>query len=85
VKINDYVWGEYPHEFDLIRIPNEKKAPQLLMWNAANKKWEGWETDVTGASKPLTDVTVPTGQGFWYHRVSDEFVIKLPVSKPKND
>jgi hypothetical protein len=85
VKINDYPWGENPHEFDLIRIYNEKKAPQLLMWNAANKKWEGWETDVTGASKPLTDVTVSAGQGFWYHRVSDEFVIKLPVSKPKND
>lgn len=81
----DYDWGDKPHAFDLIRIPNEKKAPQLLLWNPSAKKWEGWITSENGISTLSTDFTVPAGQGFWYHRCDGAFELTLPVSVPAED
>ena len=81
VKINDYPWGEYPHEDDQIRIINEKQAPIQLFRH--NGKWFGWFVDENNRSYLTDDISIPAGHGFWYHRCGDSsFEITLPISKP---
>ena len=81
VKINeDYDWGDRPHDFDQIRVVNEKEAPVQLFWHEG--KWTAWFIDENNRPYMSSDITIPAGQGFWYHRCAGEFELKLPVSKP---
>jgi hypothetical protein len=80
VKINDYPWGENPHADDQIRIINEKEAPVLLF--RYDNKWVTWLIGENGYPYLEENITIPAGQGFWYHRCADAFELKLPTSKP---
>ena len=80
VKINDYPWGEYPHEDDQIRIINEKQAPVLLF--RYNNKWVTWLVGDNKIPYLEENITIPAGQGFWYQRCGSAFELKLPASKP---
>ena len=82
VKINeDYDWGDKPHEYDQIRIINEKEAPIQLFRH--NGKWFGWFVDENNRSYLTDDISIPAGHGFWYHRCGESsFELKLPTSKP---
>jgi hypothetical protein len=80
VKINDYPWGENPHADDQIRIINEKEAPVLLF--RYDNKWVTWLIGENGYPYLEENITIPAGQGFWYHRCADAFELKLPASKP---
>ena len=80
VKINDYPWGENPHEYDQIRIINEKEAPVLLF--RYNNKWVTWLVGDNKIPYLEENITIPAGQGFWYQRCGSEFELKLPASKP---
>lgn len=82
VKINeDYDWGDKPHEYDQIRIINEKEAPIQLFRHQG--KWFGWFVDENNRSYLTDDISIPAGHGFWYHRCGDSsFELTLPTSKP---
>lgn len=82
VKINeDYDWGDKPHEYDQIRIINEKEAPVQLFRHQG--KWFGWFVDENNRSYLTDDISIPAGHGFWYHRCGDSsFELTLPTSKP---
>jgi hypothetical protein len=74
--INGYNWGNNPVEGDLIRIPNEKAAPQVLRWK--DGKWGR-----LAGGKWKTDAEVPAGTGFWYMRSGDTaFELVLPSCAP---
>jgi hypothetical protein len=83
VPVNAYNWGLNPVEGDVIRIPNEKKAPLLLTWNG--KEW-GWIARIPGSRNGYwkNDDCVPAGTGFWYRRSpsAGSFEVKLPQSSP---
>ena len=80
VKINDYPWGENPHEDDQIRIINEKQAPVLLF--RYDNKWVTWLVGDDNIPYLEENITIPAGQGFWYQRCGSAFELKLPASKP---
>lgn len=87
VSINSYPWNGQPTKDDLIRIPNEKSAPELLHWNATVGKWGRLvpgDGD-RGGSTWRYDAVVPAGCGFWYHRCGESFDLELPLSKPSGD
>ena len=81
INVNAYDWGANPigNNKDLIRIPNEGKAPVLVQWNGSE-----WGRYVLEGRKSVwkNDVTIPAGTGFWYMRCGGEFEIELPASKP---
>ncbi len=80
VNVNDYPWDDKPHEYDQIRIINEKEAPVLLF--RYSNKWVTWFIDENGYPYLEENITIPAGQGFWYQRCGGAFELKLPTSKP---
>ena len=71
VKVNDYNWNEKPVDGDIIRIPNEKKAPLVLRWK--NGEWGR-----LASGKWKNDTEIPAGTGFWYMRCGEAFDMVLP-------
>lgn len=75
VKVNDFKWNGRPSTNDIIRIPNEKKAPHVL-------RWENGEWGRLAGGEWKNDTKVPAGTGFWYMRCGEPFEIELPSTRP---
>ena len=76
VNVNTaYNWKGKSIEGDIIRIPNEKKAPLVLRWNGSE-----WGRYVNSGRKSVwkNDATIPAGTGAWYMRCADAFTVELP-------
>ena len=84
IKINDINWGGSPSEDDVIQVPNGLAAPTVLLWR--NGAW-GYSAKVYDAKKKRyvkewkTDVTVPSGMGFWYYRTGAAFTVSIDVDQ----
>ena len=76
VNVNTaYNWNGKPIEGDIIRIPNEKKAPLVLRWNGS--EW-GRYVNQGRVSVWKNDATIPAGTGCWYMRCAGAFSVELP-------
>ena len=76
VNVNTaYNWKGKSIEGDIIRIPNEKKAPLVLRWNGS--EW-GRYVNQGRVSVWKNDATIPAGTGAWYMRCADAFTVELP-------
>jgi hypothetical protein len=76
VNVNTaYNWNGKPIVGDLIRIPNEKKAPLVLRWNGSE-----WGRYVNSGRYSVwkNDATIPAGTGAWYMRCAEAFTVELP-------
>ena len=76
VNVNTaYNWNGKPIEGDIIRIPNEKKAPLVLRWNGSE-----WGRYVNQGRQSVwkNDATIPAGTGAWYMRCAGAFSVELP-------
>ena len=76
VNVNaEYNWNGKPVVGDIIRIPNENKAPLVLRWNGS--EW-GRYVNQGRVSVWKNDATIPAGTGAWYMRCADAFTVELP-------
>ena len=76
VNVNTaYKWNGKPVVGDIIRIPNENKAPLVLRWNGSE-----WGRYVNSGRYSVwkNDATIPAGTGAWYMRCAESFSVELP-------
>ena len=76
VNVNTaYNWNGQPIVGDIIRIPNENKAPLVLRWNGSE-----WGRYVNSGRYSVwkNDATIPAGTGAWYMRCAGAFSVELP-------